>query len=1058
MPRLENNNEHSISGETDNLVEIIFITDANLQVKYTSENAIQKLTGHSEIQSSNKITDYLPDLNIQNLKYRLSEIIEGEASFETNFEGTTANGLNGNFKLSVTALKNEKNKHLLWKIVPQDRFEKSNDKTDFQNIRMQFLESFSELLSSESDLHSILTKFARNLQGIISYTSLSLFIPYFLEKYQFNLFFFNYKGENNFPKNEIIDLTGNDIYNDIITQKKCFLQTNPSKNAKHILTSAEIKYSEKLSEIIHFPVYQEDEILGVLNIGHEKSMDLGEAELNFLCQISGFLAIALKNAFYYNLVQLQNKKLFIINSIFNAPQTSNNILQICQNTLTGLSDLLACEFSSFYRSTDGQQWQKLNLPGFQNKLPDQLRLPEIILAEKTRIWDKINPSVIDLEATEFEDPSQTGLFSWQSSSSYGYLAFLSLNNAVLDQINRSYVSTLIEDIIKQMIIALDQISLFEKVKRAEKEWETTFNTVNIGLIIVDENLQIIRSNKAFLNLFKFDHSHLIGVTCEKAICRNKNNCFCSQKSSKNTSFRQEEDEYFDKKINRKIKRIFYPIVDAQNNFKGAIFSIQDVTEQRKQEARIKFLSRFPETSPNMIFSMDSNSEINYLNPAALKLVKELKLKESDYRLILPKNISQLQRVSNQQNVQQLEVEHKYKDRLFHYVVHKPKDDEHLYFYGTEITEKVNLQKQLLQTERIKAVGEMAAGVAHDFNNLLATILGRTQLLLLKSEHQGTNDELKIIERAAIDGGKIVRRLQEVTKEKREKNFTPLDINELIKESIIFTASKLKISTQLKGQKVQLHTQFREKCIVKGDEVELKEVFTNLLLNAYDAMPKGGELFIQTQIVDKSQVRILFKDTGIGMGEEVKNKIFNPFFTTKGEKGTGMGLSIVYKTITAHKGYIGVRSKKNKGTVFTIVLPLSDEPLKKLTTKVSQIQAKYSETSLLIVDDEPELLDTMAEILRLRFKSVEIASSGKEALSKVEEKKFDVVLSDLGMPEMSGWELAQKIKSKFPKSNLIMVTGWGEQAKEELKFHPEVDAILPKPYSFDELINLINSFY
>ncbi|MEJ2535693.1 MAG: response regulator, partial [Calditrichia bacterium] len=126
-----------------------------------------------------------------------------------------------------------------------------------------------------------------------------------------------------------------------------------------------------------------------------------------------------------------------------------------------------------------------------------------------------------------------------------------------------------------------------------------------------------------------------------------------------------------------------------------------------------------------------------------------------------------------------------------------------------------------------------------------------------------------------------------------------------------------------------------------------------------------------------------------------------------------------KTITAHKGYIGVRSKKNKGTVFTIVLPLSDEPLKKLTTKVSQIQAKYSETSLLIVDDEPELLDTMAEILRLRFKSVEIASSGKEALSKVEEKKFDVVLSDLGMPEMSGWELAQKIKSKFPKSNLIM---------------------------------------
>jgi PAS domain S-box-containing protein len=1058
MPQQVNQKERKAAGNSGRTPELIFITDRDLQVTYINQNVSRQLFQISEMKPTRKITDYLPNLNVSNLKSKISELTENKISFETSYRINPGDKKKPDLKLLISASNNDQNKHLLWKVVPRQKSPKSILKPDSKEIQLKFLEKFSGLLSSHSDLQIVLTRFARELKEIISFTSLSLFIPYFLEKYQFSLYYFNYRGENKFPKNEIIDLTGNDIYYDVIHDKKCLIQNNPSKNTKHILTSAELKYSEKLTEIIHLPVFQEEEILGILNIGHETAMGISKEDLNFLSQISGFLAVALKNAFNLNLVRLQNKKLFIINSIFNAPQTSNNILQICQNTLTGLTELLGCEISSFYRSTDGQKWQKIILPEFKNKLPNQLRLPEIILEEKTRIWDKINPSIVDLEATEFEEPSQTGLFSWQSSSSFGYFAFLSLNNTIFEQINRSYVNSLIEDTIKQMIIALDQISLFEKVKRAEKEWETTFNTVNIGLLIVDENLQIIRSNKAFDKLFDYEHAKLIGQTCEKTICRNKQNCFCSQKTVRNTSFRQEEDEYFDDRIYRKIRRIFYPIHDSQNKFKGAIFSIQDVTEQRKQEARIKFLSSFPETSPNLIISLDSNTEINYLNPAALALVKELKLKENEYKLILPKNITRIQRESQQANVPQLEAEHKFKDRLFHYVIHKPKDDDHFYFYGTEITEKVNLQKQLLQTERIKAVGEMAAGVAHDFNNLLATILGRTQLLLLKSEHGGTKDELKIIEKAAIDGGKIVRRLQEVTKEKREKDFTSLDINELIKESIIFTASKLKISTQLKGQKVLLHTRFKNKCIVKGDEVELKEVFTNLLLNAYDAMPKGGELFIETKIIDKSKVRILFKDTGVGMPEDIKNKIFNPFFTTKGDKGTGMGLSIVYKAITSHKGYIGVRSKKNKGTVFTIILPLSNEPIKKLSTKVSQIQEKYSETSLLIVDDEPELLDTMAEILRLRFKSVEIASSGKEAMNKIEERKYDVVLSDLGMPEMSGWELAQKIKSKFPKSNLIMVTGWGEQAKEELKYHPEVDAILPKPYSFDELITLINSFY
>ncbi|HFE63024.1 MAG TPA: response regulator, partial [Caldithrix sp.] len=293
------------------------------------------------------------------------------------------------------------------------------------------------------------------------------------------------------------------------------------------------------------------------------------------------------------------------------------------------------------------------------------------------------------------------------------------------------------------------------------------------------------------------------------------------------------------------------------------------------------------------------------------------------------------------------------------------------------------------------------------------------------------------------------------REQRDRNYQPLDVNKLIQESIIFSANKLKVSTQLKGKKVHLHSNLDKDLITKGNPVELKEVFTNLLLNAYDAMPNGGDLYISGSKTSDGNIQIVIRDTGTGMSEEIKNKIFNPFFTTKGEKGTGLGLSIVYNTITAHGGHIKLDSELNKGSTFTILLPSTKEEIDQKSAPIEQLQENFGRLRLLIVDDEPELLDTMAEILRLKFQSVEIADSGQSALKKIGSARFDVVLTDLGMPEMSGWELAEKVKEKSPKSHVILVTGWGDQAREELKHHPHVDEILAKPYDLNDLINKIN---
>ncbi len=247
-------------------------------------------------------------------------------------------------------------------------------------------------------------------------------------------------------------------------------------------------------------------------------------------------------------------------------------------------------------------------------------------------------------------------------------------------------------------------------------------------------------------------------------------------------------------------------------------------------------------------------------------------------------------------------------------------------------EKKQMEEKLIHSERLRAVGEMAAGIAHDFNNVLGAILGRAQLIRLglaagKTAGETVHDDamkrdLEIIEQAAEDGAHTVRKLLEFTRSKNHESFFfPLDANEVIHGAIELASARLKDEAQAKGIQIEVQTIKNQIRPVMGNPTELREVLLNLIFNAIDAMPKGGTIVFRTGM-ENGSVWIEVKDNGIGMSESDRKRIFDPFFSTKGTQRSGLGLSVSHNIIQHHHGEIQVRSQEGAGTTFLIKLPVA----------------------------------------------------------------------------------------------------------------------------------------
>ena len=369
-------------------------------------------------------------------------------------------------------------------------------------------------------------------------------------------------------------------------------------------------------------------------------------------------------------------------------------------------------------------------------------------------------------------------------------------------------------------------------------------------------------------------------------------------------------------------------------------------------------------------------------------------------------------------------------------------------------------------EKLSALGELASGVAHDFNNTLAGILGRAQLILRTNDPEKITRGLNIIIKTAEDGAKTVKRIQDFARQRRDHDFEPVSIDQILFDVSEITRPRWKDRAEASNVQISLDLQIRSKTRVMGDESELREVLVNMVFNAVDAMPEGGQLTLAAEDVDDSVV-ISVGDTGTGMPADVKSRIFDPFFTTKGKAGMGLGLAVSFGIIRRHEGSVEVESEVGIGTRFRIKLPKAkviEETYAGYCRSRSVIEAPVAkavrtydenQVKILVVDDEESVRELLRDLLEQEGCRVYLAPGAREALSLFEVHQFDGIFTDVGMPGMSGWELAHVIRQRNETIPIAVITGWGEAVGSDEQKAARVDWVVTKPFRAERISGISN---
>ena len=363
------------------------------------------------------------------------------------------------------------------------------------------------------------------------------------------------------------------------------------------------------------------------------------------------------------------------------------------------------------------------------------------------------------------------------------------------------------------------------------------------------------------------------------------------------------------------------------------------------------------------------------------------------------------------------------------------------------------QRRVVQSERLRALGEMAGGVAHDFNNMLTIIIGRAEVIAADLEDPDMQAQLNIIIQAALDATQTVKRIQEFSRVRRSRDFRAVDLNRLIDEMLEMTRSRWKDEAEARGVHYEMSVQAGAPQPVAGEPAEIREALTNILFNALDAMPGGGSVVFTTGMAD-GRVQCTITDTGIGMPEVVRQRIFDPFFTTKGERGTGLGLSVVYGIVARHGGDVDVARRVGAGTTFTIRLPAAAEPGAAAGGPAAPPASPHAR--VLVVDDEEQVRETVRDQLARDGHCVTVCTNGEEALACFDPAAFDLVITDLGMAGVSGWDVARLVKSRAPGMPVAMITGWSDRIDLEDANTQGVDHVIPKPFRRSDLRRVMHA--
>ncbi len=374
------------------------------------------------------------------------------------------------------------------------------------------------------------------------------------------------------------------------------------------------------------------------------------------------------------------------------------------------------------------------------------------------------------------------------------------------------------------------------------------------------------------------------------------------------------------------------------------------------------------------------------------------------------------------------------------------------------------QQAVMQQDRLRALGQMASGIAHDINNALSPVALYTESMLetepgLSSVARG---QLEIIQRSVEDVGQTIARMREFYRE-REPQLTlaPVKLNDLVQQVIDLTKARWSDMAMQRGVVIAVRAELDPDLpAVMGVESEIREALINLVLNAVDAVPSGGVLTLRTKPAQAANgagpgaVDVEVEDDGVGMDEETRRRCLEPFFTTKGERGTGLGLAMVYGVAQRHSAELGLRSTPGVGTTACLSFPIAaPAPAASAQTKVDR--APLSRLRLLLVDDDPVLLKALGDALQKDGHLVVTANDGQAGIDTFRAahgrgEVFAAVITDLGMPHIDGRKVAAEVKAISPATPVLMLTGWGQGLLAEADVPPHVDQILSKPPKLREI--------
>jgi signal transduction histidine kinase/ActR/RegA family two-component response regulator len=480
-------------------------------------------------------------------------------------------------------------------------------------------------------------------------------------------------------------------------------------------------------------------------------------------------------------------------------------------------------------------------------------------------------------------------------------------------------------------------------------------------------------------------------------------------------------------------------------------------ERDRSEAQMQKLAEFARLNPKPAMELGANATIKYASEAATDLARSLG--HEDPQDILPPDIGDIVRQCLDTRISALGLQTHLNGRTLEWSVHAVKANEIVHCYVEDITERLSLEAQLRQSQKMESVGQLAAGVAHDFNNMLSIIQGHAGMLLARRElSTGLRDSVQPIYYASERAATLTRQLLMFSR-KNVMQPALIDLREIV-------TNVSKMLQRLLGETVTLKVEApTEIPLVQADAGMVEQVIMNLAVNARDAMPKGGTLTISTgaREIDNSYVQthpearagsfvcLRACDTGSGMDAATMARIFEPFFTTKEVgKGTGLGLATVYGIVKQHEGWIEVASEVGVGTVFSIFFPAKTAPVSAKPVEVAPVaMVQGGKETILVVEDERILRDMAHIILENCGYEVLEASTGNEALDVWNRRQGDInlLLTDMVMPEgLSGMELAQSLLANDPRLKIIFASGYSMDDLDTDFIREGHATFLQKPYT------------